>query len=178
MKFYLKSDGKIFRVNAILSYLMICVCIIYSLGCSQIKTKEREELSSSEDSPEKEYSIKADREEIKELRKDIPKDKQDTNDELAFVLNLTRSGKEDPNKVRSRFDAELRKVRNRFRDDQRKTRENYTKEERDRRSDFLKKLNKERDDFKSDKNTREENKEFYNKKIQALLYRCRTRQIT
>lgn len=108
-----------------------------------------------------EVSLKADREYLAEERKQIPEDIQKANDELAFDLEQMGRIKEDPNRIRSRFQTKVRKLREDFREDMRKVRDKYNKNERKRREDFLDEARKAREKFKRGKPDREASKEFY-----------------
>src|SRR3954469_17502103 len=58
----------------------------------------REQLAS-------ETSLKADRQKLDEMRKGIPEEKKNTNDELALYLTLMNQGTEPPQTVRNKFTA-------------------------------------------------------------------------
>jgi len=149
MKSTFKSIGKFFP-------LLILV------GCQTAKGPEeaapsdqvRSELS-------QEISLKADREELAELRKEIPEEKKQANDELAVLLNLMGEVKLKPSDVQGRVQEIMRERRGEFRKKVTKLRENFRKEEAKRKEKFLKEQKAAREDFKPDKGDRDKTKEFY-----------------
>src|SRR5690606_36454977 len=109
--------------------------------------------SKEEDTPlteqvQDEVSIKADRSYLDQERQNIPAEIKKANDELAFDLEQMGQIKEDPNKIRERFQTKVRKARDKFRNQLAKKRENFSKEERKQREAFLKAQAKEREAFK------------------------------
>lgn len=94
-----------------------------------------------------EVSLKADRGQFAELRKQIPEETRRENDELAFVLELMARGDEEPGRIRDRFNKALRDRRSKHDKDLRKQREEFTKQERKSRDSFLKAQAKERESF-------------------------------
>ncbi len=116
------------------------------------------------------YSLADDRKALDDLRAQVPEDKRQANDEMAFVMNLVsdeKTGlKKSPSEIRSKFDSILRKKRDLFDKDMRKERDEFTKVERKKRETFLKEVDKARDQFGKESHTREEKNEFY-KEIDA-----------
>lgn len=101
---------------------------------------------------------------VEELRKNIPQQKRIENDQLKEILSLMGEVKEEPNRIRSRFNKVMRKRREVFRRDHRRKRDDFSKAEKKTKSQFLKSLYKERDEFKKQKGIeREERKEFFAK---------------
>ena len=58
-----------------------------------------------------ELSLKQDREELEQLRKDIPEDIKKENDDWAFTLNLFTDKKRSSGKIQSQFDRTYNKAR-------------------------------------------------------------------
>lgn len=83
-----------------------------------------------------EVSLKADREELKDLRGEIPEERQRANDELALTLELFKDGRIPPVEIRDKFSAIVEKKRSRFRAKVARLRENYHVAEVRRREDF------------------------------------------
>src|SRR5688572_12945619 len=69
------------------------------------------------------YSLSADRAALEEMRKDVPEEKKQENDELAYLLKLTEEVKRPPSEIRTQFDSVLRKKRELFNKDLKKERE-------------------------------------------------------
>lgn len=114
----------------------------------------RDELSS-------EVSLKADRHQLDDLRQDIPKEKQAANDELAFSLDQTADVREEPGKIRQRFQNRVEKKRRRFNEKVEKLRKKYQREETARRDQFLREQNKKREAFRRQKKAGSETHDFY-----------------
>lgn len=108
-----------------------------------------------------EVSLKTDRDELAELRKEIPEEKKQANDELALLLNLMGEVKLKPSDVQGRVQTVMQKRRGEFRKKVMKLRENFRKEEAKRKEEFLKDQKAARGDFKPDKKDRDKTKEFY-----------------
>ncbi|MES2855719.1 MAG: hypothetical protein V4692_07645 [Bdellovibrionota bacterium] len=136
------------------------------LSACAVKSK-RAELQDADDQPvgvADEMSLKADRTELDELRKDIPEDLKKENDELALVLSMMKDGTEEPGKVRDRFNTAVRKKREKSDKLMRKQREDFTKLERKTRDEFLKTQKSEREKFvdKAKKRSSDERRDFFN----------------
>ncbi|MGE0764170.1 MAG: hypothetical protein AB7N80_12890 [Bdellovibrionales bacterium] len=152
MNSLLKSVGKIF----------LLVQIGVAAGCKSSpgpdepapSVQVREQL-------ETEISLKADRESLAELRKEVPEQKRQANDELALVLQLMGEVKLNPSEVQSRYQRAMQKRRAEFRDKVRQLRETYRREEAKRKAHFLDQQKQSREDFKSQSAKREQVREFY-----------------
>lgn len=133
-------------------------------ACQSAPEKKSEEPSSPP-LVENEFSLKADRSQFDELRKEIPDEIRRENDELAFVRSLMADGDQEPAKIRERYYKAVRDRREKFTKAQRKLREEFTKKERNERESFLKQLKAEREQFmkrvKARKVSREEQKDFF-----------------
>lgn len=149
MKSLLKSIGNIFP-------------LVILVGCQSSPSPEspapsdqvRTELSG-------EISLKADREELAELRKAIPEEKRQANDELAVLLGLLGEVKLRPSEAQERYQRLTLKRREQFRKKVAKLREDFRREESRRKDKFLKAHSSARDEFKKGKPERERTKEFY-----------------
>lgn len=96
-----------------------------------------------------EMSLKADRSQLNELRKDIPEEKQQQNDELALYLDLMKQGSEQPYVVRDKFNSLVTKKRERFQEKVDRLRSDYRNDEQRRRDDFLSEQQRKRESFLS-----------------------------
>lgn len=166
MNSHRKSDGKKFPVlglhSGLLTFVLTGACFLHS-GCS-FKTIDRESPNVQSEAPAVDgaISLKEDRKHLTKLRKEIPAEVQQENDELAFMLNrLGEHVTDEPNKIRSKFDKEVRKKREKFRKKYKKVRTKYSKDERRRREDFSKAQKKARKTYLKDKHTSDERKEFF-----------------
>lgn len=108
-----------------------------------------------------EMSLKADRENLKEIRKDIPAETKKQNDELALFLELMNQGTENPQLVRDKFQMMVQKKRTAFRDKVAKLRESYREEETKRRDDELNRAKSKRDSFLRKKHDAKATREFF-----------------
>jgi hypothetical protein len=114
------------------------------------------------------YRLSSDREALDKLRTEIPENKKQENDELAFTMQLMSSEyKKTPGDVRDRFNDALRKKREKFQKDLQKERDEFTKKERKDREDFLKSMTNEREDFLKLKRKGDERTEFFEKQDEA-----------
>lgn len=108
-----------------------------------------------------EVSLKSDRDELAQLRKEIPEEKRQANDELAVLLGVMGEVKLKPSEVQSRVQNIMHKRRDEFRKKVLKLREDFRKEEARRKEIFLKEQKSARDSFKADKRDKDKTKEFY-----------------
>jgi hypothetical protein len=124
-------------------------------------------LSSSKEPPvsqsQGEISLDKDREELNELRKDIPEDIKKENDDLAFILNLFNDPKRDPNKIRREFDKTISNNRKKKEREFKVKRQEFTAKERQSRKDFVSQASKKRNDFLKSKKEKEEKKDFFDR---------------
>ena len=152
MNSLLKSVGKIY-----LSFIFIGMT-----GCksSPVPSDPAPSVQVRNDlSPE--ISLKADREALAELRKEIPEQKRQANDELALVLQLMGEVKLKPSDVQSRFQLTVQKQRTEFRNKVAGLREAFRAAESERKEDFLSEQKAEREKFKSKKAASKIVREFY-----------------
>ncbi|MGE4133100.1 MAG: hypothetical protein AB7F86_15770 [Bdellovibrionales bacterium] len=135
-------------------FLMACA----SPSTSRVQKEDRQKV---EETLAPEVSLKEDREKLAEMRKEIPEEKQQANDEQAVFLNLMNQGTEPPSRVYERFQVMQRKHRASFNAKVKKLRDDYKKEETKRRDEFLKKSKVERDSFVKTKHERKETQDFF-----------------
>ncbi len=135
--------------------------LFLTIACSS--SEERPDRAGSIDRPliDEKYSLQADRKELEEIRSQIPAERRQKNDEMAFIWELMSDPQRPPSEVRQKFDSAVRKKRDLFDRDLKKERETFTKEERKKREAFLKDLQQQRDAFNKLKKSREEKSEFY-----------------
>lgn len=125
-----------------------------------------------------EVSLKEDRSQFAELRKDIPEEIQKENDELALILNLMSSSgsqvlglnggeggfsrEKEPSRIRDRFNRVMRKKREASDRLLRKQREEYSAKEKKDRDEFLRGLQNERNDHQKNNDlSKEDRKQFF-----------------
>lgn len=108
-----------------------------------------------------EASLKEDRSQLSDLRKEIPADTQKSNDELALFLNLMKQGRENPQDVRGKFSNIVAKRRAAFRDKVQGLRDDYRKDETKRRESFMAEMKSKRDSFVKRKKNTKDTREFF-----------------
>lgn len=151
------------------------VALFISLGLVSCGTLISEESSRPEDQVSNQYRssdenrplvndkyiLKSDRQKLDELRKDIPQDKKNENDEQALFAQYFSEVKKEPSYIREQFSKLLSKKREVFDKDLRKERDQFSKKEQKDREEFLKSQDRQRKEFSKEKKTREESNEFY-----------------
>ena len=151
--------------------LGLLISFVFILGsCAGIeKRMEQQNNKNQGDKPQDgvEVSLKQDRSELKELRKDIPIQKQRENDELAYLLNMLREDREiNTSSVRQRFNRELRKRRNIYKKVMKKRRDEFTKNQKRAREEFVAKQKSERTSFNRSTKDREDRAQFFSEQDQ------------
>ena len=104
----------------------------------------REELS-------KEVRLTDDHKELNALRKSLPEQKRQDNDDLAEYLRQLQLAERDPDRARTEFGQLIQTRRERFREKMNKLRESYSAEERKKRETFNEQQNKKREDIRGRK---------------------------
>lgn len=113
---------------------------------------------------QQEVSLSSDRDELGKLRKDTPEPVIEDNDELKFILDFFTDIRQQPSRIKSKFDRIVRRKQEKFRKQIRKQRKSFSKTEREKRKVFLKEQKDNREDFlDSDQNTKEGRKEYFDK---------------
>lgn len=137
------------------------------VSCSVIS--KRPELRESENKTSvilsEDVSLKADRSELADLRKEIPEEIKNTNDELALIFKMISPGEErdeEPGAIRERFNKALRDRRAKVDKELRRRRDEFSKTEKKARDGFLKNLKESRESFVEKKRSQEERREFFN----------------
>ncbi len=153
------------KKNDFLLVLLICIgpASFFLAGCGS-KNKQDNiyvDPSASGGPVSEKYSIAADRKAIEDLRKNVPPEKKQENDELAFILALTNEVKLPPNKVREEFDKVSRKKRELFNRDLQKERETFNSSEKKKKEEFLKAQDSEKKNFMKQTFTRDQKNEFF-----------------
>lgn len=150
--------------NLVIPLLLLAItaqlpaCKSRAKKAAQARAEDRQKI---QDSLQQEMSLKADRDHLAELRKDIPDEKQKQNDELALFLTLMKQGTEQPNVVRERYNVLVQKRRSAHREKVQRLRNDYRSDETKRREEFLKKQKDKRDAFNKKKRDSKANREFY-----------------
>ncbi|MDZ4678070.1 MAG: hypothetical protein SGI74_11260 [Oligoflexia bacterium] len=143
--------GKFFLILA----FVVATCLL-SLGCS---TSGPEKAATSEEI-ENEVSIKSDKENLDELRKDIPEEVKKSNDRIAATLKRWKQQKMAPEDLRSRFSDEIRKAREAMDKKHQRQRADFQKQKAKKRKEFQEKQKEARDDFFSHKPKGERRSDF------------------
>lgn len=107
------------------------------------------------------YSLKADREALEALRKNIPVQRQNENDEKAFMDQMMTDLTKSPAEVRNKFSSILNKKRSDFSKDMNKTRDEFNKVQKKEREEYTRKSADERKSFAAGKKTADERKSFF-----------------
>ena len=101
--------------------LSILVAPLIIFGCAHQEDKNPKMSHEQSSHPSDELSLKADRSELDEQRRQIPEDVKRSNDELSLVLQLMQSNElgdmQDPSKIRDRFDKAIRDRREKLEKD-------------------------------------------------------------
>ncbi len=141
---------------------VLALLLLASTGCAVAPDRDRaDDRKKVEDELSGEMSLKADREQLKDMRKEIPQERRKTNDELALYLQLMKQGTEQPENVRDKFTTIVQKKREGFREKVARLRENYHRSEQKRRDEYLEEQKAKRDHFMSSKHKSNETQEFY-----------------
>lgn len=152
MNSFLKSVGKFCPVGAMV-VVVGCASSQGELGNAP-SAQVREELQG-------EISLKKDREELAELRKGIPEEKRETNDEVALITDLMVEAKIKPSDLQSRFQQLVQKRRSNFQKKVTSLRESFRRLEKQERDSFQKSQDEKRKEFKGRKEDRETTRRFF-----------------
>lgn len=148
--------NSIYRLG-LAAFLISTACAKRSPKPEQVRQQDRQTIAAA---LSEEMSLKADREELSELRKDIPAETQKANDELALQLNLMKQGTESPVTLRDRFQSLVQRKRQDFRKVVERLRSDYRQAETRRREDFTTAQRKKRESFLSSKRESREIQRF------------------
>lgn len=111
-----------------------------------------------------EVSLRSDRSDLDQARKDIPDEIKKQNDEIAMLMSfVVRDSEEEPSRLRERFSTALRKKRDAIDKKVRRARDDFSKKEKADRDAFLKKSKADRDRFVSGSSRRssDDRKRFF-----------------
>lgn len=137
--------------------LLILMSLFTLAGCA---SKESGAISSSSESSG-ELSLAEQKNEIEELRKNIPEDKRRENDKLKDILTLMHNPQLSPEVMRERFNRVTQRLREGHRRDTQRARDEFNKTQKNERNEFQKKAKEKRDEFTKRKRSSEERKEFF-----------------
>lgn len=107
------------------------------------------------------YSLTADRDQLEQLRGQVPTETKQANDEEALILQLFQDTKREPSEIRRTFDQMVRKKRETMDRDIKKERDDFGRTEKAARDQFLKDQSRARDLNRSKKLSRDETKIFF-----------------
>ncbi|MBX3021114.1 MAG: hypothetical protein KF799_05500 [Bdellovibrionales bacterium] len=144
-------------VFTVMLALSLLACAKRAPRPEEVRKEDRQTIASA---LTEEMSLKADRDELAELRKDIPAETQRANDELALQLGLMKQGTETPATVRDRFQTLVQRKRSDFRKKVERLRNDYRQEETRRREDFTVTQKRTRENFMKRKRDRTELQRF------------------
>lgn len=150
----MKSHQRSLAQSWILGVLVLVP--LFLPGCS---SKKKVQDGGSAD----EVSLRADRDQFKDLRKDIPLEEQIRNDELALILQSMNRPEEDPYRIRDRFNTLVSRKREKFNKFIQKERDAFNSQQKTQRDQFLASLVEERKKWSSKKHISSETQEFYAK---------------
>ena len=150
--------------RSIATFTFFSFASLYLISCA---TTPSSSTLNSENGPvtvTDEVSLKSDRAELDEARKDIPETKKRDNDEIAFVFSLIAAkSNQEPGEIRDRFNKAVRDRRDRNDKNLWQKREDFTVNERRSRDEFLKKAKETRDVYSKEKHSPDERKSFFEK---------------
>ena len=143
-----------------MSKILLSLISLTVISCANQSKNGAESTSAAE------VSLKADRSEFDELRKDMPPEVRKENDELAGILQMLRNPNgeyERPERIRERFSKIMRDKRSRNDKQFRQEREDFNRLEKDKREEFTETQKSEKEDFLGDKPSSEKRKRFFDK---------------
>lgn len=170
----IKTNGKRMGLIVYMAGMIGVGAILVSVSCSSTnKTSDDAAATENRDAvldgkapilseSQPEVSLRADRSELDQFRKEIPDEVKKQNDEIALMMSyVVRDSEEDPQRLRDRFNTALRKKREAVDKQIRRVREDFSKRERKERETFLKKMKEQRDDFVGRKRSADDRKRFF-----------------
>lgn len=107
------------------------------------------------------YTLTEDRKKFEELRKDIPLDQQQANDEKSLYLQWLNNDRLTLSEIRGKFNALTRQKRENFNKDLNKIRQEYNKAERIKKDSFNQQLAEKRQSLKDQDLSREKRTQRY-----------------
>jgi hypothetical protein len=163
-KIFIKLTFSLRTVLSILSLsLGLVSCSILDSNTDTENTTSNQYRGSDDQRPlvDDKYILKSDRQKLEDLRKEIPQNKKNENDEEALFAQYFSEVKKEPSFIREQFSKLVSKKREVFDKDLRKERDLFSKKEQKDREEFLKNQDRLKKEFSKDKKTREESNEFY-----------------
>lgn len=152
------------QFNFIWTPIFILLGLVIGPGCTSQATNQgtiTPEQNIERPIVDDKYRLKEDRQKFDEIRNEIPVDKKNENDELAFVLKLMGEVKLPPGQIREKFNTVVRKKRELFNKDMAKRRETFVKAERKEKESFNKQIETERKELQKKKMASDERREAY-----------------
>lgn len=140
-------------------YSLLAIAAI-SVSCA---TQQNGKMPSEQvrDELSKEIRLSDDNKELNSLRKSLPDQKKQDNDDLAEYLNKLQLAERDPDRARSEFTQLVQSRREKFRDKTNKLRESYATDERKRREEFNEQQNKKREKIRNRRLKPKDSQEAY-----------------
>lgn len=150
-------------LNTKSAYLSLATIAFFSalVGCATKPAPNRYESPENRPLVDEKYSLAADRSKLEELRKEIPQEIKNKNDQEAVIKHLVQEVKRPPHEIRSIFAEMVSKKRQEFDRDMTKEREKFNSEEKVRRDGFLDKQTSARESFNRGKKTKQERDTFF-----------------
>jgi hypothetical protein len=125
-------------------------------GCATgpVKKATKEEAS-------QEVHLKEDRQKLEAIRKDIPPETREFNDETSLILNLFSDQTKTPSEIQSKFYSLTNKKRDEYSKKEHRRRDDYGRDERKRRDKFMENARREREKQKINKMSKEDRAAFF-----------------
>ncbi len=134
--------------------LLVLPVLIAGCATEPVKKATKEEAS-------QEIHLKEDRKKLEEIRKEVPEETREFNDETALILNLFNDTNRTPSEVQSKFYTMTNKKRDEYSKAERRRREDYSTDERKRRDKFSEQARRSRESSKIGKMTKEDRSSFF-----------------
>lgn len=138
----------------VITSLAVLAGLVVGCATESVKKATKEEAS-------QEVHLKEDRQKLDEIRKSIPEETREFNDETSLILNLFSDPTKQPSDIQSKFYSLTNKKRDEYSKNERRRREDYGNEERKRRDKYMENARREREKSKINKMTKEERSEFF-----------------
>lgn len=142
-------------------HLWIIAILVFTVSCASQKSSEKMPSANVREELGREIRLSDDNKELNNLRKSLPEQKRQDNDDLAAYLNKLQLAERDPDRARSEFTQLVQGRRERFREKMSKIRLDYSSEERSRRELFNQQQNKKREEIRGRKLKARDSQEAY-----------------
>lgn len=144
------------------SKTLVLVCFLFfATGAINLLSAKTAYAEAESNMVDDKYSLKADREALEALRKNIPAEVKKDNDEKAFMDDMMSDLSKNPSDVRGKFQSIINKKRELFNKDMTKKREDFSKAQSKEREAFSKDQGEQRKDFTKKKTSSSERTDFY-----------------